>query len=370
MTLRERLLAVFRGETPDVVPAYADLSHWHVAAAGATFVPIRTKDTVEDRRLFDLHKELRLGCHLFGPTLYETRYDDTVQETITCEGGLFQHVIETPQGRIMEQRRWNPMSFSYDITRRMIQSVADLKTLNYAYASRRVMPAYDRFAEFDRRIGDMGVIAGVGGYCGLGFLMSRYMGFAQTVYALADHRAEVEETIELINDVRLEEMSVTAKSPAPFVLFSDNLSSDVHSPPLFERYMKGFYTRLADVCHAEGKWLSVHLDGRMRGLLGRLRECGADCAEAITPAPDGDITAREARAEAGPRMILWGGIPASIWQQYTPEKEFVRFVRSHLELRKECPRMVIAPSDQAVPGTPRKRLEMFRELVEEYGRYD
>ena len=28
MTMRERILAVYRGETPDVVPYMLDLSHW------------------------------------------------------------------------------------------------------------------------------------------------------------------------------------------------------------------------------------------------------------------------------------------------------------------------------------------------------
>ena len=31
MTLRERILAVYRGETPDVVPCMLDLSHWYYA---------------------------------------------------------------------------------------------------------------------------------------------------------------------------------------------------------------------------------------------------------------------------------------------------------------------------------------------------
>ena len=28
MTIRERILSVFRGETPDIVPYMLDLSHW------------------------------------------------------------------------------------------------------------------------------------------------------------------------------------------------------------------------------------------------------------------------------------------------------------------------------------------------------
>lgn len=370
MTLRQRLLAVFRGETPDCVPAYADLSHWHVSETDATFVPVRTQDTVSDRRLFALHRELGLGCHLLGPTLYRVRYDGDVQEQITCEGGLFRHRIATPLGSIEEQRRWNPASWSYDITHRMLQGVEDLKVLNYAYRRRRAEPAYEGFAEYDRLVGEAGVVAGVGGYSGLGFLMSRYMGVERTVYALADHPAPVEETIELVNRVRLEEMAITARSPAPFVLFSDNLSSDIHAPRLFERYMRPFYSAMAEACHAAGKWLSVHLDGRVHGLLAPLRDCGADCAEAVTPRPDGDLPADRIRAEAGPGLILWGGVPASIWQAWTPDEEFVRCVRRWLELRRVSPRLVAAPGDQIVPGTPRRRLEMFRELVEEHGCYD
>ena len=370
MTLRERLLAVFRGQTPDVVPLYADLSHWHVASSGGSFLPIRTADSALDLSLFDLHKELRIGCYSTGTTLFEVRYEGDVEETIGVQDGLFRHVIRTPLGRIEEQRRYSPVSLSYDIIRRMIQGLDDLRALNYAYRHRRAVPAWGSYEKFERLIGDNGIVGAFGGYSGLGFLMSRYMGIEATVYALADHPREVEETIELINHARLEEMAVLVKSPAPVVFFSDNLSSDIHTPPLFQRYMSAFYTRLAQMCHAEGKRLSVHVDGRIRGLLRCLRECGVDSVDAVTPAPDGDLTPQQAREEAGPDLILWGGIPASIWQEFTPDEQFVRYVREYLELRWQSPRLVLAPYDQAVPGTPRRRLEMMHELVEKHGRYD
>ena len=370
MTLRERLLAVFRGETPDVVPLYADLSHWHVAETGATFMPFRTKDSSLDHGMFDLHREFRIGCYLTGANYWDIQYDGAVEETVSLEQGIYRHVIDTPVGRLEERRRYSPVSYSYDITRRMIQSVEDLPVLNYAYLHRRVVPAYERHAEYADIVGDIGIAAAVGGYTGLGFLVSRYMGVAQTIYALADYPTKVEETIELINHARLEEMKVAIRSPSPIIFFTDNLSSDVHTPRLFEKYMKAFYRQIADLCHAEGKYLSVHIDGRMSSLLRRVRECGVDCVDAVTPAPDGDLTPQEARDEAGPDLILWGGIPASIWQEGTPEDDFVRYVKDYLELRRQSHKLVIGPSDQAVPGTPRRRLEMIHDLVEEYGSYD
>lgn len=370
MTLRERLLTVFRGGTPDAVPLYADLSHWHVAETGATFMPFRTKDSSADYGVFDLHKELRIGCYLTGANYWDIQYDGPVEETVALENGVYRHVIETPVGTLEELRRYSHISYSYDIIKRMIRTVEDLKALNYAYCRRRVVPAYGRHDEYADIIGDGGIAAAVGGYTGLGFLMSRYMGMAETIYALSDHPSEIEETIKLISCARMEEMRVAVRSPSPIIFFTDNLSSDVHTPALFEKYMKAFYTELADLCHSEGKFLSVHVDGRMRGLLRCLRECNVDCVDAVTPAPDGDLAPQEARDEAGPDMILWGGIPASIWQEETSEDDFMTWVRDYLELRKQSPRLVVGPSDQAVPGTPRRRLEMMHDLVEEYGRFD
>jgi hypothetical protein len=42
MTPRERLLAVYRGETPDRVPALADLFYWYAAHGGGKFIPGHT----------------------------------------------------------------------------------------------------------------------------------------------------------------------------------------------------------------------------------------------------------------------------------------------------------------------------------------
>ena len=366
MTLRERLLAVFRGETPDAAPIFADLSHWHAAETGATFVPARRRAPDLDQGLLDLHRDLHMGYYSASTTFWEVCYDSPVEETIEMREGLYKHTLRTPLGAIEEQRRFSAVSYSYDIIRRMIRTVDDLRVLNYAYSRRHVHPTYEGYDHCDAAVGDLGIVGGSSGFSGLGFLMSRYMGIAETVYALMDHTCEIEETIELINHARLEEMNVVVKSPCPIIFFSDNLSSDVYTPRLFSKHMKEFYVKLADMCHAEGKWLSVHVDGRLRGLLRSLRECGVDSVDAVTPLPDGDVALDEARAEAGPEMILWGGIPASIWQESTPDEEFLRYARNCFERARENPRLVIGPSDQVVPGTPRRRLEMISELADEY----
>ena len=111
------------------------------------------------------------------------------------------------------------------------------------------------------------------------------------------------------------------------------------------------------------------MDGRLRGLLTCLRECGVDCIDATTPTPDGDLTPEECRDEAGDDMILWGGIPPSMWRAETPEEDFIESARRWLALKERSHRLVLAPGDQVVPFAPRRRIDMVPELVEKYGNY-
>ncbi len=53
-----------------------------------------------------------------------------------------------------------------------------------------------------------------------------------------------------------------------------------------------------------------------------IREVGADCADAVTPLPLGDLTAQECRAEAGSEFILSGGVSPDLWLPDVPRKDF------------------------------------------------
>ena len=46
----------------------------------------------------------------------------------------------------------------------------------------------------------------------------------------------------------------------------------------------------------------------LRLVLSAVSECGIDGADAVTPAPWGDLTPRQCRDEAGPKLVLSGGV--------------------------------------------------------------
>lgn len=367
MTERDRALAVFRGEVPDRVPWFADLSHWYAATFRKPFLPLGTE--AWDRGMVDLHRQVQAGLYLNMGTFWDVVYEGEVTEEVMVQDDLFVYALTTPLGRLEEHRRFSPISYSWPIEQHMIRTVEDLAIVRFAMARRRCVPRYERYHVWAEATGGLGLPFACGSYSGLGYLISRYMGVAETYYALHDAPAEVEETIAAINAARLREIDVLAASPSPVILFSDNLSSATQPPPLFARYSVPFYREMCRRAHAAGKWVSIHLDGALHGLLGLLAECGVDCIDAVTPAPLGDLTPEECRTEAGPNLILWGGLPAPVWLPQVPEEVFVAAVRRWLDLRHLSPRLVLAPGDQVPPGAERRRIERVIELVEEYGRY-
>ena len=149
----------------------------------------------------------------------------------------------------------------------------------------------------------------------------------------------------------------------------DNFSSDVQPPRFFDTWSRPFYEEAIRRLHAAGKFVAVHIDGKLRGAIGMIRDAGADCADAVTPAPMGDLTPSQCRDEAGPDFILSGGVPPNLWLPNVDIETFKRSVLDWLALKDRSPRLIANAGDQVPPGADEDRIRIMRDLVEEHGRY-
>jgi uroporphyrinogen-III decarboxylase len=175
--------------------------------------------------------------------------------------------------------------------------------------------------------------------------------------------------VDQINDNTLKLVDLLTTSPAEIIIMGDNFSSDLQPPRFFEKWSRPFYAEAIRRLHRAGKCVAVHIDGRLRGAIGMIRDAGADCGDAITPAPMGDLTPAECREEAGPGFILSGGVPPTLWLPDAPVEVFKRSVLDWLALRKASPRLIANAGDQVPPHAAEDRITIMRDLVEQYGRY-
>jgi hypothetical protein len=373
MTQRERILAVYRGEMPDVVPYMLDLSHWFYHKYHMPWDLSQSFETPETE-LIDYHKRANVGFFIANlASFYATQYrDDVVAETVQDRGGDQTAItwrLSTPLGSIERERVWEEKTYAWAIKRWGVKSEQDLRILGYALASRTYVPLWDHYKAWADYAGDCGVIYIGFGYTAIGHLLNLWMGTAPLIYATYDWPDTMHEVVAQINDNALDLVDLLATSPAEVVIMTDNFSSDLQPPHFFAEWSRPFYVEAIRRLHAAGKYVAVHIDGKLRGSLRMIRDVGADCADAVTPVPMGDLTPEECRKEAGPDFILSGGVSPDLWLPETSTERFTQAVVDWLEMKRHGPSLIASAGDQVPPGAVEGRIELMGELVEQYGKY-
>ena len=373
MNLRERILCVYRNGIPDTVPFMLDLSHWFYQRTGRPW-DLSTSYDEPEYDLIRYHQKAGVGFYV--PNLgsfYAVSYPADVAVSVKKRerGGVPEILwrIETPLGAIERRRIWEPQTYAWGISHWGIETEDDLRVFRYAMAGRSFRPYWDRYRAWTEAVGDSGVVYLSPGYSAMGYLLNYWMGIERTIFAAMDWPAALRETIDAVNANILTLVDLLATSPAEVIILGDNFSSDIQPPAFFDQWSRSFYEEAVRRLHARGKYVAVHIDGRLREAIHMIRETGADCGDAITPTPMGDLTPAECRAEAGPDFILSGGVSPDLWLPEVPLDGFKQKVLEWLELRHRSPRLIANAGDQVPPGADEDRIAIMRDLVEQYGTY-
>lgn len=368
MKPNERVKAVYDGKVPDEVPLMLDLSHWYKANYKVPFDLAGYKGV--DWGLVNLHKKVQAVSYCEMGAFYDVSFTDPDIEvkSSTDEAGVFRTILTCPLGSLYEERVFEPLSYSYNIRKHLLESVEDFKIVRYIYDRAVCTPRFDRYEAWKQALGDLAYIYVQLPYSGLGYLISRNFGVENTCIAMYDYPQEVELLIESINNWGRRILEKVIDGAFDTVIISDNIDGNVQNPSMFGRYSMAYYKYLADNLHKKGKYLAVHVDGEMRGILSVLNECGVDCIDAATPAPMFSLTPNQAREQAG-NMILSGGVPATVFGSQADEREFDECVKRWLDTRTTSSRLIMAAGDQVPTDAPYWKIERLAELVDKFGRY-
>jgi hypothetical protein len=254
MTPRERILAVYRGEQPDVVPCMLDLSHWFYHRHGRPW-DLSVSYVEPERDLIAYHQEQGVGFYLPNlASLYDAVYPDNVRVTTEKRNTETSPEIiwrmQTPSGVIERVRVWQEQTYSWAISRWGFEDEVGQRVFQEAMSHRRYVPHWDRFRQGDERVGDCGIVYVPFGYSAIGYLLNQWMGIEATVFATVDFPEALREAVEAVNRNLLSLVDLICASPAQVVLMGDNLSSDVQPASFFNRWTRA-YCRQAVPCRLD-----------------------------------------------------------------------------------------------------------------------
>ena len=185
----------------------------------------------------------------------------------------------------------------------------------YLVEHTRLLPRHDEIAAQLARIGEDGVVLAFVGHAPAHLVMREWTGYEGFYYQLQDNGPQVERLIAALDEQQRQVVQIAAGLPGAgdrvrrqlrwLADAAAGLPAATSSRP---------HRRLVDACHAAGKIVASHCDGRNDGLLGLIAESGFDVAEAFTPPPMTNIGvghgARRLGRAAWPSGAAWRPPPS------------------------------------------------------------
>lgn len=288
----------------------------------------------------------------FGPQV-------KIHERLGERRGL--RAYETPHGELVEELE-RTVDETWRVVKFAVRTPEDLKALRWLYGHmvyRLALFDFEAGREFVGERGEPQFYLPKSPYLALA---QQWMKLPDLIYALADHRAEVEATMAVI-DTAYEQLyeEVIACGRVRIVNFGENVHEQHMSARYLEEYLLPWYAKRSGQLRAAGIYTHIHIDGYFRHLLGYLKQMPFDGIEALTPLPQGDMTLEAIHEALGDKVLL-DGIPAVYFLPDYTREELMACVERIVALFH--PRLVLGVSDEVPEGADAEAIERVRMVSE------
>jgi len=371
MTQRERVMAVFERQPKDALPCYVDVGFWASVAKSENDPRLPEKYANLDWPYLDIYRDIGWGIRQDLINEPYTVAHNRVEVERKHEKNAAGYVVKTetlwrtPGGTLHEMCEYSPDAHTWQTREYAVKNPNDLDTLCIIHEDMEIAADCAHQTALIDRVGGQGVVSSrPQRSTPFSRLMTQWLGMENACYAVYDYPDKLARAIGAMSESDDPIYDIIGEAPAPLVIFDDNITGELVSPVIFERYYAPYYRKRARQLHAMGKYIYVHVDGKFRGILPLMAATEVDCAQAITPAPVCDVPVEELRALAGPDLVIWGGIPAVFLSRIYPEHVFHEAARACVELYRDDPRFVIGVEDQVPPDADIARLDFVRDLID------
>lgn len=367
MTHRERMEAVFRGERPDVMAWFGDLTYWYSAHSEIGDLPERWRGP---NGLHEMHCELNIGEYIPGCDACDVIEGAQVHRELTEADGRRVIQMHTPVGTLREVQEYSLQSFSWGYTEHAVKSAEDLRILRYIFEHREHRPRPDRYLALDQSYRAYGF--GPAHYGSpatpISELNKHWVGVMDLTYLLMDEPVEMQKTLAAIEVAHDEIYRHIAAGPASYAMICENLSGTTMGG-YFDEYIGPHLTRWMGWLHARGHRALIHNDGTLHGTLEKLQATGVDCVDSVVLKPVGDVGMDELRQVSGDKILLLGGLAGAMFAPPFTARDIERHVKEIIRLHKDSGTFMFGVADQVPPNGDLELVKLVGELVEEYGRY-
>ncbi|MBT3318861.1 MAG: hypothetical protein HN389_03700 [Clostridia bacterium] len=363
MTERQRFLAVMAGKKPDKPPWYGDLSYYYFALQKDNLLD---KKYQGDEGYLQFHIDKGVGIYFYAPNMWDISYSGNVHYEERIVGTRKFTSYTTPHGDITCTQKYSSTTYSWAYTSHFVNDMEQLKLMQYVLENTVYHANYDEFNRVDKLWADYGLPAALApiSVSPLQKLLARWAGVATTVELFAKDMDGFEKILADMQKTEDKPFEIICNSNAQYVEFAENLSSEITGRMFFDMFNAEYYSQRTRQLHNAGKYVGIHIDGTLSPCLSMLKGCGFDAAEAVTPAPVGDIEIEDLRAAAGDIVII-GGLPGALFTAQYSDAFFDSHLLRLLQAFENDSKFIVGVADQVPPDVVPGRVERVREVIGE-----
>lgn len=301
MNMRERMLAVVRGEEHDRVPFVQYDNNGGPTEEVWKRIGV---DNMGILRWCSAHRFEHPNC----------RFE---REEIAIDGkpGV-RNTLITPNGSLTEERPFVPsMSGVAGYAKHYVERPQDYQALLAYFRDIRVVKDTSTIEKNINGIGEHGLPHVSVPRSPFQQLWVEWVSILDLGFHLVDTPGLVEECMDLMGKVFLQTAEIAfeaaQETEIPYVVIPDNITAPVIGEKLFRRYCVPYYRRTVDLMAERNIPVFVHMDGDLKPLWNAIGESGILGIDSLSPPPDNDTSVGDALS-LWPEMRLLVNFPSSI----------------------------------------------------------
>jgi hypothetical protein len=273
-------------------------------------------------------------------------------------------VVETPVGNLTAVFRKSQNNWFEIQEKHWIETHEEMKVATWILDHSTWAWDQERFDSVHAEWGDLGAPCMYMPRVNVENLYLDTMGVEKGIFAILEWGGVVDDYFRALHENQMRMIEVINGSPIRLVCFGDNLHCATLPPKFYERYVQPAYFDRCIKLHEAGKFVYSHWDGDTKTLLPYARVSGLDGIEAITPAPQGDVTLEEVKEALGEDVFLLDGIPAIYFDPTFSEETLAACAQEVIDLF--APRLVLGISDEIASTGDIERVRQVGKIVDDY----
>ncbi|MFH1570718.1 MAG: uroporphyrinogen decarboxylase family protein [Gemmatimonadota bacterium] len=329
-TMRQRMLALVRGEEVDRVPF---VTYCGVAAP--------------DEEVWSLIGREQMGLLRWTmPYRLEHPSCRTCEEPISRQGleGL-RTTLQTPRGALVSERFFEPTYHTASISRHFVTAPEHYEALLAWLEDSVVVPDLEIVPRVRAELGDDGLPLVRVERTPYQQLWVQWVGIDDLALHLVDCPDRVEACVQAMGDIQRRIFEVVEGVGADFVDFPDNITAPVIGERYFRQYCVPWYDELADRLGGAVP-VYVHMDGDLRPLWPAIGASQVRGLDSLSPPPDNDTSPGDA-VSLWPEMRVCINFPSSV--HLAPPEQVYATAMGFLEQAGRTGRFQIQISENVPP---------------------